>query len=77
TKIEMSCFMLLPQRSCHSDLFGIILCTPVFFVKTKKGYLTIPEASLRVESLRPDKPCTIRCMGEQEGCWTSQHDRHE
>ncbi len=34
--------------------FGIFLCTPVFFVKTKKGYLTILEASLRVESLRPD-----------------------
>ncbi|MEF9475926.1 MAG: hypothetical protein L0958_04425 [Candidatus Mariimomonas ferrooxydans] len=51
-------------------------------MKTKKGYLTILEASRSsvestVESLRPDKPCTIRCMGEQEGCWTSQHDRHE
>jgi len=65
-----------PLFFCHSDLFGIVLCTPVFFVKTKspvfpcgnkeggkKEYLTILEASLRVESLRPDKPRTMTVQG--------------
>ncbi len=31
---------------CHApdaSGFGIFLCTPVFFVKTKKGYLTTPD----------------------------------
>ncbi len=63
---------------CHADLFGIFLCTPVFFVKTKspvfhcgnkeggkKGYLTIPD-------IHPSQ-----CYGEreQEGFPTSGNDK--
>jgi len=42
----------------------------------KKGYLTILEASLRVESLRPDKPRTMT-VHEQAGRMPdkSRHDR--